>query len=109
MRSARRKQKRVRRWLLISAASVVCVLLLVINALDFFASESDLSTLGLVRFGFSALIALVYLAVGSLVWLFARQRGVARLLFCFSLAMMATFANETAGKRQDVVFSTITG
>jgi signal transduction histidine kinase len=109
MRSVRRKQKRARRWLLISVASVVCILLLVINALDFFSWGNDLSTLGLVRFGFSALIALVYLAVGSLVWLFARQRGVARFLFCFSLAMMATFANETASGTGNVLFATVTG
>lgn len=109
MRAARRRNKRAGRWLLISVASIVCALLLVINALDFFPQAENLSTIGLVRFGFSALTALVYLAVGSLVWLFARQRGVARLLFCFSLAMMVTFANETAGNAHGEIFATVTG
>ncbi|HEY3992702.1 MAG TPA: hypothetical protein VGM01_07445, partial [Ktedonobacteraceae bacterium] len=109
MRSARGRHKRAGRWLLISVASVLCTLLLVINALNLFPQENDLSTLSLVRFGFSALTALVYLAVGSLVWLFARQRGVASLLFCFSLAMMVTFANETAGGARGVLLATVTG
>ncbi|HVU67582.1 MAG TPA: GAF domain-containing sensor histidine kinase [Ktedonobacteraceae bacterium] len=109
MRSARGRYRRAGRWLLISVAAALGALLLVVNALDLFPQEDNLSTLSLIRFGFSALTALVYLAVGSLVWLFARQRGVARWLFGFSLAMMITFANETAGKRQDALLSTITG
>ncbi|HXR64606.1 MAG TPA: hypothetical protein VN729_01695, partial [Ktedonobacteraceae bacterium] len=109
MRSARGKRKRAWRWLLISLASMLCAFLLVVNALDFFPQESNLSTVSLVRFGFSALTALIYLAVGSLVWLFARQRGVASLLFCFSLAMMITFANETAGDTRSVLLATVVG
>ena len=93
MRSARGRYRRAGRWLLISVAAALGALLLVVNALDLFPQEDNLSTLSLIRFGFSALTALVYLAVGSLVWLFARQRGVARWLFGFSLAMMITFAN----------------
>lgn len=109
MRSARGRYRRVGRWLLIAVASVLCALLLVVNALNLFPQEDNLSTMSLVRFGFSALTALVYLAVGSLVWLFARQRSVARWLFFFSLAMMITFANETAGNVQGVLFATATG
>lgn len=109
MRAARGKYKRAGRWLLISVASALCVVLLVVNALNFFPQGDNLSTISLVRFGFFALTALVYLAVGSLVWLFARQRGVARLLLCFSLAMMVTFANETAGNLHGAAFATATG
>ncbi len=97
------------RWLLLLAAAALGVLLLVINALGFFPREDNLSTVSLLRFGFSALTALTYLAVGSLVWLFARQRGVAALLFCFSLAMMVTFANETDRNVYGVLFATLTG
>lgn len=109
MRYARVRRKRAGRWLLISVASGLCVFLLVLNALAFFPQGSNLSTINLARFGFSALTCLVYLAVGSLVWLFARQRKVARLLFCFSLAMMVTFANEMASSLRDMPFATITG
>jgi signal transduction histidine kinase len=95
MRSLRGTRNRAGRWLLILAASAVCALLLVINALNFLPQGNNLSPINLARLGFSAFTALIYLAIGSLVWLFARQRRVAQLLFCFSLAMMVTFANET--------------
>jgi signal transduction histidine kinase len=90
-------------------ASVFCAALLLVNALDFFPQGDSLSTVSLVRFGFSALTALAYLAVGSLVWLFARQRGVASLLFCFALAMMVTFANQTSDNAPGVLLATATG
>jgi signal transduction histidine kinase len=90
-------------------ASGLSILLLTMNALDFFSQGSNLSSMNLARFGFSALTALVYLAVGSLVALFARQRRVAQALFCFSLAMAITFANETVNTTHNVWFSTITG
>lgn len=105
----RGRRRRAGRWLLISVVSLLCAFLLAINALDFFPQGNNLSTLHLASFGFSALTALVYLAVGSLVWLFARQRGVARLLLCFSLAMMVTFANKTASDSRDALFVTATG
>ncbi len=46
-------------------------------------------------FGFPAFVALMFLAVGVLVWLYASERGVARLLFGFSCAMMVVFAVQT--------------
>src|SRR5581483_10604786 len=82
-------------------------LLLVANALNFFSLEGSLASLA--RFGFSAFTALIYLAVGSLVWLFARQRRVALLLFAFSLAMAVTFANETASGPYVAWFAAATG
>lgn len=109
MRSGVRRYKRAGRWLLILVAAALCVFLLVTSALNFLPWGNDLSTGRLLRFGFSALTALVYLAVGSLVWLFGRRRAIARLLFVFSLGTMITFANETAGGVHSALFATLTG
>jgi signal transduction histidine kinase len=107
VRSERAGRRRTGRWLLISLGAALCGLLLAANALHCFASGGNLAALA--RFGFSALTALVYLAVGSLVWLFARQRRVSLLLFGFSLAMAVTFANETAGGPYLAWFAAATG
>lgn len=109
MPNARGRRKRVGRWLLILVAVALCGALLVLDALNFFPQRDNLSLLNLARFGFSAFTAVIYLAVGSLVLLFARQRHVAWLLFCFSLAMMVTFANETASSSHNPLFTTATG
>lgn len=103
----RSRRRRAGRWLLISVVATLSGLLLVANALNFFSLEGSLSSLA--RFGFSAFTALIYLAVGSLVWLFARQRRVALLLFAFSLAMAVTFANETAAGPHVAWFAAATG
>jgi GAF domain-containing protein len=50
----------------------------------------------LTEFGFSALVAFLFLAVGALVMLYVRQRLVGFLLFAFSCSMMMTFALESA-------------
>ncbi|MGH2509875.1 MAG: hypothetical protein ACRDHZ_21050, partial [Ktedonobacteraceae bacterium] len=104
----RGRRQRAGRWVLILAAIVLCGSLLVLNALNFFPRGNHMSASHLARFGFSAFTAVIYLAVGSLVWLFARQRPVARLLFCFSLAMMVTFANETASSLHNPLFTAVT-
>jgi signal transduction histidine kinase len=109
MHSAHGRRNRAGRWLFILVACGFFVFLLVMNALNFFPAGDNLSSLNLARFGFSAFTALVYLAVGSLVWLFARQRHVALLLFCFSLAMVATFANETASGSHNPLFQAAIG
>jgi signal transduction histidine kinase len=58
-------------------------------------------------FGLSALEALIFLAVGMLVWLFARDRLVAKVLFGFSFAMMVIFATEITSS-SDHFLSTLT-
>jgi signal transduction histidine kinase len=98
---------RAGRWLLIAPGAALCGLLLVANGLHCFAAGGNPSSLA--RFGFSACTALVYLAVGSLVWLFAHQRRVSLFLFGFSLAMALTFANETAGGPYVAWFAAATG
>jgi len=61
-------------------------------------------------FGFSAFVALLFLAVGALVWLYARERRVALLLLAFSFTMMMSFAIETgAALSNDPLLSLIGG
>src|SRR5260370_4489053 len=87
---------RTGRLLVILVAVVLYILLLVVDGLQIFPQATASSFLDLASFGFSAFIGLMYLAVGTLVWLFARDRRVAFLLFCFSFTMMIVFALETA-------------
>lgn len=109
MPRAQGRRKHPGRWLLILLVAGLCICLLAINAFDFFPQGNNLSSLKLVRFGFSAFTALIYLSVGSLVFLFARQRRVAQLLFCFSLAMAITFANETVNSARNPWLAALTG
>src|SRR6266700_7685741 len=60
-------------------------------------------------FGFSAFVALIFLSVGSLVWLYARDRNVAALLFASCCASMVLFVVETAASTDDPLFSMIAG
>src|SRR5260221_9445831 len=87
---------RTGRLLVILVAVVLYVLLLVVDGLQIFPRATASSFLDSASFCFSAFIGLMYLAVGALVWLFARDRLVAFLLFCFSFTMMVVFAVETA-------------
>src|SRR6266446_2728222 len=99
---------RTGRLLVILIAVVLYVLLLIVDGLHFFSPTTSVSPLDWARFGFSAFIAILYLAVGALVWLFARDRRVAFLLFCFSFTMMVVFAVETAAvQANDARFQTI--
>ena len=47
-------------------------------------------------FGFSLSVALISLAVGSLIWFYSRNRQVSFLLFAFSSTMMIAFELETS-------------
>ena len=84
----------------------IYLLLLVVDGLRFFP-HTVTNASSLFRFGFSAFIALAFLAVGILVWLYARNRLVALLLFCFSFTLMATFAVQTGAALNDPVLSAI--
>lgn len=97
---------RTRAWrlLIILLAIMTYFFLLIADALSYFPhfmSNSAPHLLPLMRFGFSAFVALMFLAVGALVWLYARSRLVALLLFCFSFTMMVTFAVETDAALND--------
>jgi signal transduction histidine kinase len=59
------------------------------------------------QLGFSALSAFLFIAVGTLVWLYARNRSVAWLLLCFCSSMMVSFIVSPAAKENDPTFSAI--
>ena len=95
------------RLLSVLLALVIYFLLLSTEALYFFPHHVT-DPFSLLVFGFSAFVALLFLAVGALVWLYARSRRVALLLFCFSFTMMVTFAAEMGAVLNDPWFIAIT-
>ncbi len=99
------------RLLILFAALIVYFFLLDIGGLRFFPSNGNAASLALfwLLLGFSALIALMFLAVGSLIWLFSRDRRVAFLLFCCSFTMMMTFCVEIGSVKNDVISSILSG
>src|SRR5713101_9418183 len=104
MRYVHWARARVGRLLAVVLALVIYFLLLSSEALRFLPQHvSDFSLF----FGFSSLVALLFLAVGALVWLYARDRRVALLLFGFCVAMMVTFAGETGTVNNDPLSSLI--
>src|SRR6266568_3631600 len=68
--------------------------LLIVDGVLFFPTQRP-GILPWARFGFSEFVALLFLAVGTLVWLYARDRLVARTLFGFCYFMMSIFAVQT--------------
>ncbi|HET9921724.1 MAG TPA: ATP-binding protein [Ktedonobacteraceae bacterium] len=95
------------RRLYVSAGTLLLYVLLVVMDLSrTFISAKDITSLSTwVYFGCSCVTALLFLAIGNLVWLYARERVVAALLFCFSLAMMVTLAVETGASANDILLS----
>src|SRR5437764_2276171 len=101
---------RTGRLFIILLTVIIYFSLLTVDALRYFphfVSVSSPHWLPWVRYGFSAFVALMFLAVGALVWLYARSRRVALLLFCFSFTMTVAFAVQTEAALNDVLFSTI--
>lgn len=101
---------RAGRLLAVLLATLIYFLLLAVDAMRFFpqiGANSSVPVPAWARFGFSALVALLFLAVGSLVWLYARNRLVALLLFGSSFSMMVTFAVETGAVLNDPLLSAI--
>jgi signal transduction histidine kinase len=106
----RSRHKMLRRSIVVLAV-IAYFLFLLLDAVHFFPHHLAGSTLALsllwVRFGFSALVALMFLAVGALVWLYGRNRSIAIPLFCLTFAMMVTFAMETAASSNDALTEAI--
>jgi signal transduction histidine kinase len=100
---------RARRLLAILITLVVYFLLLTMDGLRFFEDAANTSPLfqSWTRFGFSAFLGLIFLAVGALIWLYARNRYVALLLFCFSFTMMVVFVSETGAALNVPILSAI--
>src|SRR5579875_715829 len=94
---------KARRLLVVVAAIVAYIALLGIDI----AHTPDQLPLLWLHFGFSAPVALSFLAIGSLVWLYGSDRRVALSLFCFSCSMMVAFALETAAVSNDPLLSAI--
>ena len=57
--------------------------------------------------GFPAFVALMFLAIGTLVWLYASDRSLALLLFGFSCSMMVVFAVQTGANSGNNVLAAI--
>src|SRR5713226_1234580 len=104
MRYAHWARARVGRLLAVVLALVIYFLLLSSEVFRFLPRHVSNFIL---LFGFSSLVALLFLAVGALVWLYARDRRVALLLFGFCVAMMVTFAGETGSVYNDPLSSLI--
>ena len=66
------------------------------------AANLDSHVLLWFQFGISALVSLIFLAVGALVWLYASERRVALLLFGFCSGMMMNFAALSGDSASDV-------
>src|SRR6266699_1531689 len=104
MRYVHWARTRAGRLLAVVLALVIYLLLLSSEALRFLPQHaSDFPLL----FGFSSLVALLFLAVGVLVWLYARDRRVASLLFALSFVMMVSFAGEIGSVYNDPLFNEI--
>ncbi len=86
---------------------LIFVTLLVIDAQRSFTRIPGNISPNMLRFGFSMFVVLAFLAVGTIVWLFARERWVAFLLFCFSFTMMMAFTLQTGAQSGDPVLSAI--
>jgi signal transduction histidine kinase len=92
---------------------LLCLLLLILDAVRVFTRggpglpANPIPPLLWLRFGYSALVAGLFLAVGCLTFWYARARLVAMLLFCFCFAMAATFAVQTGALENDRVLSAI--
>jgi signal transduction histidine kinase len=95
------------RLLAVLPIALIYFLLLTVDALRFFPHH--MTTLSWTEYGFSVFVALLFFAVGALVWLYARSRPVALLLLGFCFAMMMTFAVETEAVLNDPVLSAVSG
>src|SRR5947207_9434317 len=94
MNSLLRMRSRARRVLAVFGAVLIYAVLLIADGTHSHFNPSSFYLW--LTFGFSAFVALIFLAVGSLVWLYARDRNVAALLFASCCASMIPFVVETA-------------
>ncbi len=98
MRYAYWVRMRAVRLLVIVLAVALYICLLIIDgmiSLPYEFAHNASAWLPWMIFGFPALVALMFLAVSTLVWLYASDRGIAVLLFGFSCSMMVVFAVQT--------------
>jgi signal transduction histidine kinase len=102
-----RMHTRTGRALVVLVAVLIYAVLLIADGMHSHFVPSSLYLW--LTFGFSAFVALIFLSVGSLVWLYARDRNVAALLFASCCASMILFVVETAAVADDPFFTMIAG
>jgi signal transduction histidine kinase len=104
------RRRRFRRAFVIPLALGAYCYFLLLDAQHFFArltAQPSIPGQSWILLGFSGLTALLFLAVGMMVWLAARTRPVAWLLFAFCLAMMVSFTVSSAAYLNDPVLSAL--
>lgn len=103
---------RVRKYVMLAILAAY-VLLVIANGVRTFALRPASAVLWFLwlRLGFSAFTALLFLAVGALAWLYARQRTVARIFFGFCCSVSLVFVGETSATapRGDLFFELTSG
>ncbi len=97
--AAWRVPRHTRRLLILVAPVGAYCALLAVDALHSFAHASSLRELA--AYGFAAFTALMFLVMGALVWLYARNRRVGQLLFASSCATLLPLTLETATVKGD--------
>ncbi len=101
---------RAGRLLVILLAVALYICLVVVDGMRVFPGTlTSYITAGLpwVVFGLSVFVSLMFLGIGSLVWVYARNRSIALLLFSFSCTMMMTFAVQSGASLGDPLLSAI--
>ncbi len=104
MRLKRRNATFLYRLLVVCVATIVLLLVLLGDAL-----YTPLLHVRLIRLGFDTFVAVMFLALGTLVWLYARDRITARLMYGVTCAVMLTFALETATAAGNLFAQAISG
>src|SRR5579885_241799 len=94
----------IRRRLIAVLGGAVFILLFFLNLVRAFSLGS---TSLLLPFGFSSFVALLYVAVGLLVWLYGANRLVAGLLYAHSLCMSYTFIVLVGANQNDPLLSAL--
>jgi signal transduction histidine kinase len=107
MNSLLRMRSRARRLPVVLGAVLIYVVLLIADGTHSHFISSSLYLW--LTFGFSAFVSLIFLSVGSFVWLYARDRNVAALLFASCCASMLPFVVETAAISGDPFFAMVSG
>lgn len=95
---------------LLSVSLYICLVILDgLSSIPGVHSHSGTAWMVWLFFGFSAFVAFTFLVVGGFVYLFARNRPVAWLLFSFSIAVMMAFVSETASVLSNAFFDKLSG
>lgn len=94
---------RTKNALIILLVVLICATLFLLDASRYFAQRDHT----LIFFSFSVLIALLFLTIGIVVWLYSLRRGVAKLMGGFCVGIAATFLVQTGAQGGDALLLTI--